>query len=92
VVCARRGWHRCDVPTFLLCHHHSADECGYAFAAWRGFNSPLRHTPAISTCEQGEHSLWWVVEAADASAALELLPAYVAERTDPILVGTVEIP
>ena len=31
------------MPTYLLHHQHAAAECGAAFAAWNGFDSPLRH-------------------------------------------------
>ncbi len=74
------------VPTYLLCHRHAADECRFAHAAWRGFASPLRHRPALSSCEAGGHGLWWVVEAEDAPAALSQLPEYVGERTEAVCV------
>jgi len=77
---------------FLLHHKHEAAECATAFAAWTGFESPLRHSQAASTCLTGGHSVWWRVDAADAAAALALLPRYVARRTVPIEVRDVEIP
>ena len=77
---------------FLLHHQHDPEDCATAFAAWTGFGSPLRHTHAPSTCLSGGHALWWRVRAADAAAALALLPRYVAERTTPIDVRDVEIP
>ena len=80
------------MPIFLLEHRHTAPECGAAFAAWRGFQSPLRHRPAASTCLLGGHALWWRVQAEDAAAALAMLPRYVARRTVPIEVRDVEIP
>jgi hypothetical protein len=70
------------VPLFMLSHHHAADECGAAFAAWKGFDSPLRHKPALASCVEGRHHAWWQVEAADAEAALAQLPPFVAARTD----------
>jgi hypothetical protein len=77
---------------FLLNHEHQPGECEAAFAAWQGFNSPLRHRPAPSTCLTGGHALWWHVEAADRAAALALLPRYVAARTEAVRVREVVIP
>lgn len=76
----------------MLVHRHAAGECRAAFAAWRGFESPLRHGSAPSTCLDGGHALWWMVEAAGADAALAQLPPYVAERTEAIAVREVPIP
>ena len=57
-----------------------------------GFQSPLRHRPAASTCLTGGHAVWWRVQADDAAAALAQLPLFVARRTVPIEVRDVEIP
>jgi hypothetical protein len=80
------------MPLFLLHHEHNPGECAASFAAWNGFESPLRHHPAPSTCLAGGHAIWWRVQARDMRAALALLPGYVAERTTPIAVRNVEIP
>jgi hypothetical protein len=80
------------MPLFLLSHRHDAAECAAAFAAWRGFDSPLRGRPAASTCREGGHALWWRVEAASRHAALEQLPPFVARRTEAIQVREVQIP
>ncbi len=80
------------MPSFLLCHRHAPDECRFAFAAWHGFDSPLRHLQALSSCPSGGHALWWVVPAADPGAALAQLPAYVRQRTEAIPVSEVPIP
>jgi hypothetical protein len=80
------------MPVFLLHHRHEPGDCAVAFAAWAGFESPLRHRSAASTCLMGGHAIWWRVEAANRAAALALLPRYVAERTTPIQVRDVEIP
>jgi hypothetical protein len=80
------------MPRFLLLHRHAAAECAAAFAAWRGFDSPLRGGPVASTCLSGEHTLTWRVEASDTRAALGLLPPYVAERTGAARVRDVQIP
>jgi hypothetical protein len=69
------------MPLFMLSHAHAPEECGTAFAAWKGFDSPLRHLPALSSCVEGRHHAWWQVEAKDADAALAQLPPFVAERT-----------
>jgi hypothetical protein len=80
------------MPHFLLHHRHDPADCAAAFAAWTGFQSPLRHLHAASTCLTGGHSLWWRVQARDTAEALALLPQYVAQRTVPIEVRDVEIP
>jgi len=77
---------------FLLHHQHAPAECAAAFAAWTGFDSPLRHRRAASTCLAGGHALWWRVEAASVDAALALLPRYVRERTSVTSIRDVEIP
>ncbi len=63
-----------------------------AFAAWNGFDSPLRHQPTLGSCPTGGHMLWWEVEAQDAASALAFLPPYVADRTEVVVVRPVEIP
>jgi hypothetical protein len=80
------------MATFLLCHTHQAGECRFAYAAWKGFDSPLRHRPALGTCANGGHRLWWRVEAHDSGAALAQLPGFVADRTEAVEVGEVPIP
>ena len=80
------------MPTFLLSHHHSPAECARAFAAWRGFTSPLRHQDALSTCPLGGHGLWWFVEAPDQATALGQLPEYLGHQTEVIRVARVPIP
>jgi hypothetical protein len=78
--------------TFLLHHRHAPEECPAAFAAWSGFDSPLRHRAAASTCLAGGHAVWWRVRARDADAARALLPAFVARRTAVVEVRDVVIP
>jgi hypothetical protein len=80
------------MPFFLLQHRHEAQECAAAFAAWQGFDSPLRHSPAASSCLAGGHGIWWRVEARSVQEALGLLPRFVAERTNPIQIREVQIP
>ena len=77
---------------FLLHHRHRPHECAAAFAAWQGFDSPLRHGRVPSSCLAGGHGLWWRVDASDRVGALALLPRFVAQRTDAIQVREVEIP
>lgn len=76
----------------MLTHSHLPGECRVAFAAWRGFESPLRHHPTLSSCAAGGHSLWWTVDAVGAADALAQLPPYVAERTTVSEVREVPIP
>ena len=90
--CRGRDARLVHVPSFLLHHEHRPGDCPAAFAAWQGFDSPLRRRPAPSTCLAGGHAIWWLVEAADGEHALSLLPSYVAERTRQIEVRTVQIP
>jgi hypothetical protein len=80
------------MPTYLLHHEHAPSECAAAFAAWTGFQSPLRHTHAASTCLVGGHAIWWRVQAESVAAALALLPRFVARRTVPIEVRDIAIP
>ena len=80
------------MATYLLCHRHGPAECRVAFAAWKGFESPLRAQGVLSSCRNGHHALWWTVKAAHAEAALALLPPYVARRTDAVEVANVPIP
>ena len=77
---------------YLLHHHHEPNECGVVFAAFRGFESPLRRTAALASCCSGGHSIWWTVESASEETALALLPFYVAERTTAVPVSEVQIP
>jgi len=77
---------------YLLHHRHEPAQCAATFAAWKGFESPLRHGRALSTCLFGDHELWWRVEARDRVAALALLPRFVAARTDVSEVRDVWIP
>lgn len=80
------------MPDFVLHHRHEPSECVAAFAAWRGFASPLRGRSTTSSCLAGGHELWWRVTASGAPDALALLPAYVAERTRVARVRDVLIP
>jgi hypothetical protein len=77
---------------FMLAHRHEPTECRVAFAAWRGFDSPLRHEKTLASCANGGHSLWWTVEASSESDALSQLPDYVAERTEVSEVSQVPLP
>jgi hypothetical protein len=71
------------MPRYMLVHSHTAEECRVAFAAWRGIDSPLRHTPAVGSCvaSAGTHRIWWSVDAPDEAAAFAQLPPWVAART-----------
>jgi len=92
MVARRRSRQGGVIPTFLLHHRHSPTECRATFAAWKGFDTPLRKASTLGSCLQGGHELYWRVEAADAAAALAQLPPYVASRTEAIEVTEVAIP
>ncbi|MGH9106842.1 MAG: hypothetical protein ACRDZX_13625 [Acidimicrobiales bacterium] len=80
------------MPTYQLLHRHEPDECRFAYAAWNGFDSPLRHHGALSSCAQGGHRICWTVEAGRAEAALRLLPPFLAVRCEVDPVSEVPIP
>jgi hypothetical protein len=80
------------MPQYVLHHRHEPHECGVVFASFKGHESPLRRTTALASCRTGEHAIWWTVEAASETAALALLPFYVAERTTATGVSEVDIP
>jgi hypothetical protein len=77
---------------FMVHHRHEAAECGIVFASFRGHDSPLRHRPAIASCGQGGHAIWWEVEAPGEAEALALLPYFVAARSSITRVDEVQIP
>jgi hypothetical protein len=82
------GW---NMALFMLEHRHQPSECAVAFAAWKGFDSPLKHTAVLCSCRSGDHRLWFVVTAATAESALLHLPRYIAAKTVAIDVGEVTI-
>lgn len=84
--------HPDPIAAYLLCHQHAASECPVVFAAWKGFESRLRHRRALSSCGTGGHQIWWRIDAPDATSALALLPSYVAVRTTVVEVGEVAVP
>jgi hypothetical protein len=82
------------MPRFMLVHTHRHDECRVAFAAWRGFDSPLRHGVTVASCAgtaggTGAHRIWWSVDAPDEHAAFAQLPQWVADRT--VIEGVSEV-
>ena len=81
---------------YLLAHTHEPAECAVAFAAWRGFESPLRHELAAASCSTNgdgrTHRIWWELEAPGSDEALAQLPPWVAERTEVNEIGDVTIP
>jgi hypothetical protein len=77
---------------FRLHHRHEPGECAASYTAWKGFQSPLRGESATSSCREGDHDIWWDVDVPDAAAALQLLPRYVAVRTQATRVTSVAIP
>jgi hypothetical protein len=80
------------MPRFLVHHRHEPHQCGIAFAAFKGHDSPLRHRAALASCPTGGHAIWWALEAASENDALRQLPFYVAQRSTVTRVAEVEIP
>ena len=83
------------MPHYLLHHRHEPRDCGVVFAAFKCYDSPLRHRPTIASCEADPrpvHSIWWAVEAATPEEALAQVPFYVAQRTVVTHVSDVLIP
>ena len=80
------------MPRFLIHHRHQARECPAAFAAWKGFSSPLRHRATIASCLAGGHEVWWETEAASEQDAIAQLPHFVAMRAQVIRVSEVQVP
>jgi hypothetical protein len=80
------------MPRFLVHHRHEPHQCGIAFAAFKGHDSPLRHRAALASCPTGGHAIWWALEAAGEDDALRQLPFYVAQRSTVTQVTEVEIP
>jgi len=83
------------MPRYLLHHRHEPHDCGVVFAAFKGYDSPLRHRRTLASCQSDTrptHSIWWAVEAASADDALAQVPFYVAQRTVVTQVSDVQIP
>ncbi len=80
------------MPTYVLVHRHGPHECRTAYAAWKGFDSPLRRSRPYASCARGDHRIFWVVEASDERIALGQLPEWLAERTEASEVSAVGIP
>ena len=80
------------MPRFLLHHTHDADECPAAFAAWKGFASPLRGRTTVASCLAGGHEIWWEVYASTEDDALARLPCFLASRAEAIRVNQVLVP
>jgi hypothetical protein len=80
------------VRRFVLEHRHAPEECRAVYAAWNGFDSPLRQHGVLASCASGGHRLFWDVEAHDGESALSQLPPFVAERAEASEVTEVSIP
>jgi hypothetical protein len=80
------------MPRFLLQHRHEPQQCGIAFAAFKGHVSPLRHRAALASCLTDGHAIWWEVEAISEDDALRQLPFFVAQRSTVTQVTEVVIP
>ena len=84
--------HAAGMSQYLLHHRHAPEECGVAFASFKGHESPLRHRTTLASCRSGGHAIWWTVDAASEEEALRLLPFFIAERTSITPVSEVQIP
>lgn len=80
------------MPRFLVHHRHAPHQCGIAFTAFKGHDSPLRHRAALASCGTGGHAIWWALEAASEDDARRQMPFYVAQRSTVTQVTEVEIP
>jgi hypothetical protein len=80
------------MPRYLLHHRHEPRECGAAFAAWKGHDSPLRRQETFGTCRAGGHEIWWLVDADTVDEALEQLPWFIAQRSTAAEISAVAIP
>ena len=80
------------VGLFLLHHRHAPEECGAAYASFKGGTSPLRHQAALASCGEGGHAMWWTVEVANETEARGLLPYFIVERTTVTKVAQIDIP
>jgi hypothetical protein len=82
------------MPRYLLHHRHAPRECAVAFASFNGHDSPLRHRTTLASCVSASdaHAIWWTTDAASEQEALDLLPSYVALRTQATQVSEVDIP
>jgi len=80
------------MPQFVIHHHHQAHDCGVVYAAFRGFDSPLRRQPTAASCPIGGHEVWWWTTAPDREGALAQLPPYVAASSTVTRVEQVDIP
>ncbi len=69
------------MSTFVLAHVHEQADCQVVYAAWRGYDSPLRGLDTMASCANGDHHMYWTVDAASAHDALQQLPPYLAQRT-----------
>lgn len=76
----------------MLLHRHEPEECPISYAAWKGFESPLRGRQAPSSCRNGGHEIWWEVNAIDETDALARLPGFVRDRTTAVRINKVDIP
>jgi hypothetical protein len=80
------------MPQFVVLHAHQARECRTAYAAWSGFDSPLRKQPALASCATGAHRIYWTITADDEQAALAQPPGWLAQRAEIAEVREVGIP
>jgi hypothetical protein len=70
---------------YILIHRHGATACNSVHEECSRCGSPVEAGPG--GCALGDHTIWWVVRAADSRQALAQLPDPLAERATPVLLG-----
>ena len=80
------------MPRYLVHHRHEPQQCGIAFAAFKGYPSPLRHRTALASCVDGDHGIWWAVAASGEDDARRQLPFFIAQHSTVTRVTEVLIP
>jgi hypothetical protein len=54
------------MTTLILAHAHDQAKCQVVYAASRGYDSPGRGLDALAACANGEHRIYWTVDADNA--------------------------
>ncbi len=62
------------MPTYMVVHRHSAEDCSKVGPALEGYSSPNKGQPFLCSCPAGFHVGYIVAQADSAEKALEVLP------------------
>lgn len=81
------------MPEFMLHHTHEPDECQAVFGALKepGGAESLSGSRFFCCCPSGEHGGYFTVEAADADAAVAMLPSRLQPTTRAYAGETMEV-